>query len=95
MFHDRLSLRAGYNHRGRRLLSNVPVPIAPGLLASDVRLPAYDTVRFGIGLKIGSLDVAADLTNAFDKRYFVRGGQPQIVYPGEPRLLSVSVTKHL
>jgi iron complex outermembrane recepter protein len=91
-FAERLTLRASYSYVGSRPFSNARVPIAPGLLASDVNLPAYDTVHVGTGLRFDRFRVDADLTNIFDRRYFVRNGPPQLVYPGEPRVLNVRLT---
>ncbi|NNM76706.1 TonB-dependent receptor [Sphingomonas sp. ID1715] len=95
LLRGRLTLRSRVNHVGSRLLSNIGAPVAPGLLASDVRLSSYTIFGFGMGLDLGFARVDADLSNAFDRRYFVRGGAPQNLYPGEPRLFSVRVTKAL
>jgi iron complex outermembrane receptor protein len=87
-----LSLRTGANYVGPRLFSNARVPIGPKLLASDVELPGYTVAQFGAGYTHAGLRIDATLTNAFDARYFVRGGPPQLVYAGEPRFFSVSIS---
>jgi outer membrane receptor for ferric coprogen and ferric-rhodotorulic acid len=75
------------------LFSNARVPIGPQLLASDVELPGYAVAQFGVGYAFNGVQMDASLTNAFDARYFVRGGPPQLVYAGEPRFFSVSISR--
>lgn len=86
-----LTLRAGMNYVGARRLSNARVPIGPGLLASDVRLPDYVVTQFGLEYAVGRLRIDLSVTNAFDRRYFVHGGPPQLVYAGEPRTVELRI----
>jgi TonB-dependent siderophore receptor len=86
----KFEFRAAGNHVGARKMIN----------GGTVTLPAYETFDLGFGTEIGSVRIDATLTNVFDKTYYFSDnlsryslGTEDRVLPGEPRTLSIRVSR--
>ncbi len=58
---------------------------------SRVRLPGYARVDIGVYFDVGNLSFALNVENLFDKRYFTGGTNDTRLYPGDPRLITLSL----
>jgi len=74
---------AGVSHVGDRFAN-------PG---NTVLLPAYTTADAMIGYRSGALDLQLNITNLFDRKYFVsgHGSAPNLNLPGAPRAVQLTV----
>jgi iron complex outermembrane receptor protein len=89
---DWLKIRAGANYVGNRRFSNIAAPLAPGLLATTIRLPDYATFDAGAQVRVGKLLIDLSMSNLLDAHYFQGPGAPQVVYPGDPFAATLRLT---
>lgn len=88
-----VQLRAGFNYVGNRAYADTAnVVLGPGLLANDVRLPAYTTADVGATYAFSRARLDLSLTNVTDELYYTRDFNNFSVIPGEPRQVSLRVT---
>lgn len=76
-----IELRGSAYYVGSRKLVN----------GSAITLDDYLIVDLGVGTDVGPLRLDAALTNVADKTYYTANGGANVVYPGDPRTLSVRV----
>ena len=88
-----LVVRGGVNYVGERRFSNGRVPVAPGLLASDVTLPDYVTVDLGATYSIDKTRMDLSVTNVFDEEYYTREFNDYSVFPGDPLAVNFRVSQ--
>lgn len=92
--HTPIELRAGANYVGERPFSNAGVDVFNGILASSVRLPDYVTVNLGAAAALGDVRFDLALTSILDETYYTRESNDFSVLPGEPRQLSLRISRH-
>lgn len=78
-----LELRAGFNHFSSRALLN----------GSDVTLPAFTTVDVGASYDFETFRVSLAATNLLDERYYTASGNAFAVYAGDPRQISLTLSR--
>lgn len=78
-----LELRAGINHFSSRALLN----------GSPIRLPAFTTVDLGASYDFESFRLSVTATNVFDERYYTASGNAFAVYAGDPRQVSLTLSR--
>lgn len=78
-----LELRAGVNRYSSRALVN----------ASAIRLPAFTTVDIGASYDFETFRVSLAATNVLDERYYTASGNAFAVYAGDPRQVSLTVSR--
>jgi iron complex outermembrane receptor protein len=88
-----LQVRLGANYVGERQFSNAGVDVYNGVLASSVRLPDYVTVDLGAALTLADVRFDLALSNVFDEAYYTREFDDFSVLPGEPRQVSLRVSR--
>jgi iron complex outermembrane receptor protein len=57
---------------------------------SQVELPSYTRVDFGMYYDIKQYQIGLNIENVFDKTYFTGGTTDRKIYPGDPRLVTLS-----
>lgn len=78
-----LELRGGLNYYSSRALLN----------GSAIRLPEYTTVDLGASYDFDAVRVSLIATNVFDERYFAASGNAFAVYAGDPRQISLTISR--
>ena len=78
-----VELRGTGYHVGRRRLVN----------GGAVTLNDYTLFDLGLGAAFGRFRINAALTNALDKVYYTANGGANFVYPGDPRTVSIRVSR--
>ncbi|RFA28991.1 hypothetical protein CAI21_11095 [Alkalilimnicola ehrlichii] len=74
-----LGLGGGLNYVGKRETFD-----------ESVVLPAYTVFDLAAYYKLGALDLALNISNLTDERYFVGGFNDRMIFPGAPRTLSLT-----
>ena len=72
----------GINHESERFTSSDT--------STRVELPSYTTFDTAVYFERDNYSIALNIENIFDKRYFDGGTRDTILYPGEPRKISLT-----
>ena len=80
-----VGVSAGLNYESGRVTN--------ASLATQVKLPGYTRSDIGFYYEAETYRVALNIENLFDETYYTGGSQDTKIYPGDPRLVTLSVRK--
>ena len=78
-----LEVHGGINYVSSRALVN----------ASAVELPGYTVASLGASYDFEAARLTINISNLFDEGYYTASGNALAVYPGDPRLVSVTLSR--
>ena len=81
-----LGLSLGMNYESTRVTN--------ASTTTQVELPSHTRIDFGAYYDINDYRIAFNIENAFDETYFTGGTQDTKLYPGDPRLVTLSLKRN-